>query len=147
MTTGNSDEHQIVAVNDIVAGVETEPGDDLLRMAALDPADVGRTVGGQPAGDLAALKVTTGNWIADLEIALHPDDSGRQQAGLALDQGPDRAVIENQGSAGLDRKGEPVLAAAQTAAPGQKKGPSSSPDRIRAITPGRRPLAITVGIP
>src|SRR4029077_16498495 len=90
----HSDQHQIVAVDQLFAvGVPEELGDARTDLS-LDLIDRLGAVGDEAARDLLARLRPAADGVADAKVALHSHDPDRQQAPAALAERPDGALIE-----------------------------------------------------
>src|SRR5690606_19077521 len=106
-----SEQHQVVAVDQLVAAAPAEQRLDLLGAVAADPARVVGVGGGKALGEVAAVRLTHDHRVAPLERALNGDHAGREQAAAAA-QGPRRAGIDAQHTHGGERACDPLLARA-----------------------------------
>src|SRR5271156_3018392 len=99
-------QHQIVAVNDLVASTIAEDRRDFTALMPSDAVDVAARIGGKPAPRLDSSLGADDHTVAAFESTLDRHDPGRQQA-LALAKRFRRAVIDNNNAGGVDRAGDP----------------------------------------
>src|SRR5882672_8486484 len=105
-------DHQVVAMDHLVAAAETQQALDLGALAPGDAAGVLGGIGHQPARQQAAQAVLDVDHVAAAELAVDAGDAGRQQA-LAGRQRTHRAVVDRERTGGLERALDPLLACRQ----------------------------------
>src|SRR5690606_4252830 len=98
-----------------------EDGLDLAAVAAGDAARVGDVIGDEAAADFLAGRATDGDGIAPLETPLDAPDAGGKQA-LAMAQGGDGALVDDERAARLEAPIDPLLARCDRIGLGQKPG-------------------------
>src|SRR6185369_12089286 len=94
-------DHQVVAMDDLVAHLVAERRLDLTRVAALDLLQLGGAVVDEAARELAAVETDAEDAGADAEDAADLAQAGGQQAASLAGDRAARAVVDDQGSAGL----------------------------------------------
>src|SRR3954452_8186275 len=104
-------EHEVVAMDQLVAAAPAEEGLDLLRPPPGEAAGLGGAVGDEALGDRSAVRGADQDGVAAAELSLDQGDAGGQQGRAAL-EGAERAGVDREGTRGREAGGDPVLAGA-----------------------------------
>src|SRR5207253_7884996 len=75
-----AEEHEVVAVDHLVAALVAEEALDLARVRAFDLVELDRGVVDEPARELPAVGRDAAHAVADAEAALDRADAGREEA-------------------------------------------------------------------
>src|SRR5439155_13281555 len=111
-------QHQIVAMDHLVAATIAEQPLDFTALVPEDGAGVGAGIGRQAARHLAAVAIKHQHRVAAIELALDRLDAGRQQALAGLERGQ-RAGVDAERADRLEAAGDPGLAGGQRPGQGQ----------------------------
>src|SRR3954452_23268731 len=114
-------EHEVVAMDQLVAAAPAEEGLDLLRPPPGEAAGLGGAVGDEALGDGAAVGGADQDGVAAAELGLDQGDAGGQPGGAAR-RVAERAGSDREGTGGREAGGDPVLAGP----------PGGEPDREQA---------------
>jgi len=135
-------QHQVVAVDDFVAGGRAEEEGDVFGAVAHDLGEFGVAVVDEALREGVAVGVGEAHQVAGLEVAGNVGDAGGQEAfALAGDALPG-AVVDDHGAFGEDAVGDPALARAQAGRLGEELRPAPSVQGIGDDI--RRPSAMNI---
>src|SRR6266404_4190728 len=105
------EQHEVVAVNDLVAHFVSQGGLDLARMAAFDLVELTGAIADEAAREFPPVEADALHARADAERTAHLAQPRRQQAPALRRDRAAGAVVDDEGAAGLECIGDPALAA------------------------------------
>ena len=133
----SDDQHQVIAVDDLVIEGRAQGLAGLAGVEAADDPGVGGGVIGEAAGELVAGGVADADDVALLELADDLDDADGQQALASPIRWPAGTVVDHVMAPRTGRQADPPLAGAVRLAVGQEEGA----DRLAGQDPGQRARA------
>src|SRR5581483_11088577 len=109
------EDHEIVAVNDVVVLLCAELAADAGRLQPFDLCENRAAEIGQALGDLLAMAVDADDRVACAELSVDAGDPGGEQAFPPPRERLHRAVVQRERALRPQRMGDPVLATGEPA--------------------------------
>ena len=139
-------QRHVIAVDELVTARHAEDCCDLAALPADDTLCIRRSIGDEPATELAPVGRADNHRVAALECALDARDAGRQQA-LARSQRPLRARVDVDVALRLELPGDPALASRSAGRTGRGTRCTARRRPIACSGCCTLPLAITMCVP
>src|SRR5438445_5890680 len=118
-----AEQHEVVAVDHLVAALVAEQALDVARMRALDPLELRRAVVDQAARELAPVGAEAAHAVPHAEAAHDRTHARREEAPAALGERALGARVEVEVTRGVERVGDPVLAVREAVTVGEEQRP------------------------
>src|SRR5206468_4463503 len=116
-----ADQHEVVAVDHLVAALVAEQALDVARMRALDLLELRRAVVDQAARELAPVGAEAAHAVPHAEAAHDAAHARREEAPAALGERALGARVEVEVTRGLERVSDPVLAVREAVTVGEEQ--------------------------
>src|SRR5206468_6058000 len=116
-----AEQHEVVAVDHLVAALVAEQALDVARVRALDLLELRRAVVDQAARELAPVGAEAAHAVPHAEAAHDPTHARREEAPAALGERALGARVEVEVTRGVERVGDPVLAVREAVTVGEEQ--------------------------